>query len=518
MKTAILGPAARYLEGASADALRSGLVVGVSGSSRNACATLGTSDGVLGICSQERVTRVRGAGCNGTGLPDEAINALLARAGRQKTDITAYALAEPSAPLPDIEPSRVSHHFAHACAAFLPSPFDAATIVVCDHESPQISVWEGDGTTITPVEWPWTGTGFAELLSDCARAVGFTTPGREQRLEALARLDPDCSAEWALHLFALDDDRIRTAPDWQSEIERRAAGLDRRQQASVAAALQARLGALVVEFLARVQRRVGTRQNLCVGGSLFCNSYVNSTIKQSGLFERTFVPVDPANGGLSPGVALHAVGVRQRLTPFLGPCYSTEEIKATLDNCKLTYQWASEEQAIGFAVDVLHKGQLLAWFDGPMEWGPRALGARSILASPFSPYVLDNLNRFLKHRDEWRGYALSVPEAAVPAHFDGPGDSPFMECDYAPRDRARFQHVLPGPRASVRVHAAGADTPSRFLRLLHAFGETSGVPTLVNTSFNGLHEPIVCSPRDAIRVFYGTGLDVLVLDQFIIRK
>jgi carbamoyltransferase len=153
-----------------------------------------------------------------------------------------------------------------------------------------------------------------------------------------------------------------------------------------------------------------------------------------------------------------------------------------------------------------------------MEWGPRALGARSIIASPLAPYALENLNQFLKHREAWRGYALSGLEAAIHEHFEGPESAPFMECDYMPRDRERFRHILPGPRAAARVQTVGAGAPPRFRALLQAFGEAAGIPILVNTSFNGFQEPIVCSPRDAVRVFYGTGIDMLVLDEFVIHK
>jgi carbamoyltransferase len=154
-----------------------------------------------------------------------------------------------------------------------------------------------------------------------------------------------------------------------------------------------------------------------------------------------------------------------------------------------------------------------------MEWGPRALGARCILANPTAPYVLENLNRFLKRRDPWRGYALSGLHESLATHFEGPESAPFMECDYRPRDVARFREALPSADAAVRVHSvSAADGLPHFRRLLEAFGEATGLPFLINTSFNGFHEPIVCSPRDAVRVFYGTGLDVLVVNQFVLRK
>jgi carbamoyltransferase len=153
-----------------------------------------------------------------------------------------------------------------------------------------------------------------------------------------------------------------------------------------------------------------------------------------------------------------------------------------------------------------------------MEWGQRALGARSILANPLAPYVLENLNRFLKRRDPWRGYALSALGDGVGQHFDGPEHAPFMECDYRPRDASKLAHVLPVPEAAVRVQTIDARGPCRFRKLLEAFRAATGLPCVVNTSFNGFHEPIVCSPRDAVRVFYGSGIDVLMLDRFVLTK
>lgn len=495
------------------------LWVGLGGARRNACVTLCTGDEILGVCEQERITRVRAAGFNPTGLPDEALDELLRRAGRQRGEVTAYALAE-TAPAPaGIKLAHLEHHFAHACSAFLPSSFDSATIVVCDHEAPQLSVWDGNGSAITRVEWPWHGVGFAELYSQCAEALGFTTAGREQRMEAMARLDPTRRDHRATRLFSLVADQLWLAPDWKAQIDSWLGASEHRDRGSAAAALQSRIGDLLIQFLAEVRRRAPARQRLCVGGSLFYNSHFNSMVKLFGAFEEVFVPINPGNAGLAVGAALHVSRQGRRpVTPFLGPSYSAEEIKATLDNCKLTYEWASETDTIAIVVEALQKGRLVAWFDGPMEWGPRALGARSIVASPFAPYALDNLNRFLKQRDTWRGYALSGLDTAVREHFDGPEASPFMECDYVPRDRSRFGHILPGPHATVRVHTVGSDAPSRFRTLLHAFGEAVGIPIVVNTSFNGFREPIVCSPRDGVRVFFGTGIDTLVFGQFVVNK
>jgi len=493
----------------------SDLVVGVSGGSRHACVAVCSTERVLAVSEQERITRVRGAGVNRSGLPDEAIDELLSRVGRSREDIAAYVTPETA--MQAVSDSTLAHHLAHAWTAFLPSPFESAAVLICDHQFPYVSVWDGCDNSLTPMEWGWQGPGLAELYSTCA-AIVFKAEGKETSLEALARLDPAARNGRVDELIGGGITGLTLARDWQSQLEVCVADSGPRA-APVAASLQSRIGDLLVGLVAEIRRRLPARTRLCLGGSLFYNSHLNTRVKLCGEFDEVFVPVNPGNAGLSVGLALSARRCeRQVVSPFLGPSYGDDEIKATLDNCKLTYQWMSDAQIVGIAVRALEKGRLVAWFEAGMEWGPRALGGRSIVANPFAPYVLDNLNRFLKQRAPWRGYALSGLAPAVRDHFSGPSTSAFMECDYIPKDPDRFRHVLPGPGAAVRVHTVGVQEPPRFRALLRAFGEASGVPVLVNTSFNGFQEPIVCSPRDAVRVFFGTGIDVLIMGQFVLAK
>ena len=496
------------------------LTAGLGGVARHGCVALAEDDRLLGVCAQERVTRVRAAGFNTTGLPDEALDTLLRRLGRSRQDVGRYVVAETcSAPENGARIERLDHHFAHACTAYLTSQFASATVVVCDEDAPKVSVWEARDGSITPVEWPWTGPGFNDIYARLCRAFGFQSTMRDHRLEALARLRPGSNETSMRPLVSARADSITVAPHLEAEVEESLADSpDDSARASVAAALQGQLGSAFLEFLAAVRKR-SEYAHLALGGSLFYHSWVNTLAKRAGLFTEAFVPIDPGNAGLAVGAALHASGASSRfLSPFLGPAYTGQEIKETLDNCKLQYAWESDDAVIATAVRALQQGTLVGWFDGAMEWGPRALGARCILANPFAPYVLENLNRFLKHREHWRGYAISGLEEAVAEHFDGPARAPFMESDYRPRDPQRFVHVLPSPGAAIRVQTVGPVALPRFARLLKAFGMATGLPFLVNTSFNGFHEPIVCSPRDAVRVFYGSGLDLLVLGQFILRK
>jgi carbamoyltransferase len=361
--------------------------------------------------------------------------------------------------------------------------------------------------------------GFAELYSLCAETLGFNGRGREQRMEALARSQGPRGESPVVALFDVERDRLRVDPAWRVRVREMLEKGAHTESIRLAQALQHRIADLAIELLASMRERYPEFRHLCAGGSLFFNSHFNARLKLHGQFDDVFVPPNPGNAGIAVGAALHAAGpTRIPVSPFSGPAYSPEEIKGTLDNCKLTYQWASENETVAIAAQALYSGCLVAWFDGPMEWGTRALGNRSILANPFHPFVLENLNTFLKQREAWRGYALSGPTTVVREHFDGPASSPYMECDYQPKDPKRFRHVLPGDGAAVRIQTVGAEGPERFRALLDAFGRLSGLPMLVNTSFNGFREPIVCSPRDAIRVFYGTGADLLVLGHFVLRK
>jgi carbamoyltransferase len=495
------------------------LIAGLSGGARHACAALAEARGVVAVCAQERVTRVRGAGVNGSGVPDEALDLLLARSGRTRRDVERFAAAgRADSPVVDgHEP--LAHAFAHACTAYLSSPFTSAVIVVCDQGAPGISVWVGSGASVTPVDWPWDGPGLVEAYGRCAAAFGF---GAEvQRFEALARLGAGARDARVDRMLPLGDAAIDPASTLEGSIEAWLAGdrdIASPARIALAAALQTRIGELYVELLARVRRQVGN-ERLCIGGSFAAHSSMNTAAAASGLFSEVFVPVDPGNAGLAVGAALHASGRGPSpVSPFLGPSYSDQETKETLDNCKLQYSWEHEDAVLAAAVRALQDGRLVAWFDGAMEWGPRALGARCILASPAAPYVLENLNRFLKRREPWRGYALSGLEEAVAGSFTGPAAAPFMEYDYHPRDAERFRHVLPAAGAAVRVHTVDRGTSPRFRRLIETFAAATGMPFLVNTSFNGFNEPIVCSPRDAVRVFYGSGIDMLVLNHFVIAK
>ena len=501
------------------------VIVGVSGARRNAAAAVASGGQLLGVCEQERLTRIRGFALHPGELPAEAVDAVLRMVSRHEQDVTAYVTGEDGVSLPAGLPRvRLGHHYSHAATAFLTSPFDKAAVLVCDQSAgPEVSVWMGSGRDLVNRHWPWRGAGFASLFTEAGQLFGFRV-GEEHRLEALARLDGTHDLDFS-HLFRYVDHTLMVAPEWKRAVSEtlRADGnrWSVRQGARVAGAVQRALCDALLGVVADIRGSLGVTR-LCLGGGLFFNTFLNTRIADASIFDEVFVPPNPGNAGVAAGAALAVDSTSGKRTPervsaFLGPEYGLEEIKATLDNCKLSYECLSDGDVIETCVKTLSAGRLVGWFQGRMEWGPRALGHRSILASPFSPYVLDNLNVYLKRRERYQAYGLSVCEEARAAHFDGPARSSWMEYEYRLHDLERFRHVLPYETTHLRVQTVD-ETPSLFRELHQAFAAASGAGVLVNTSFNGFSEPIVCSPRDAIRVFYGTGLDLLVVGRFVVRK
>jgi carbamoyltransferase len=499
--------------------------VGVSGAKRNACAALCVGGRIGAAVQQERLTRVRGVGLEQRRLPVEAVDEVLALGGCGRDDATAYVIAERRAQLPPTLRSIVlDHHQAHAATAFLTSPFEQAVVLVCDRDAErEISVWKGSGGQLRYQQWPWRGRGFATLYSECAELFAFACPGEEHHLEALAHLGQGVKVDQLRSLFRYADGGLEVESGWRTRLEQliRTDRLRDGQGIETASAIQRRIGELLLEFIADI-RAIHDGDTLCLGGGFFYNTYFTTLIRRSGMFQNVFVPIDPGNAGLAVGATLmlawqeRPVSTDRAVSPFLGREYDAEEIKATLDGCKLSYSYVTESEALDTTVHALTHGQLVGWCQGRMEWGHRALGHRSILADPGSPYVLDNLNSFLRKRERWRSFGVSVREDAVGDLFCGPPASRFMEFEYGLRDD-RLRHIMPKGAASIRVQTVAPDG-GPFWTLHNRMEQATGVGVLVNTSFNGFREPIACSPRDAVRVFYGTGLDILVMGRFILRK
>lgn len=425
------------------------------------------STGVSGVaaCEENRLTRAVDSGT--TGPPDLSTAELLRFLERERTDIVSTV---------DVERGDVDAHAAHVEYAQRASGFIDPLVLVCGTD---VSAWRS--ASRLELDAP----SFARQYGDLVQRLRFRPHRDEHLVEALAR---------GGHREALD--------------------------------VQRRIGEELLSLLGELRRATGAA-SVCLSGGLFFNTYFTTLVAASGLFADVYVPPHPGRNGAAVGAALLAVRSAGATSadigsPYLGPSYTSQEIKATLENCKLSFDLLHDDALLEVSLHALFRGRLIGWYHGRLEWGPRALGHRSVLADPFAPHVLENLNGFLKRRPAFRAYGVSVPAARLEEFFDVEGAerafaSPFMQYEYRPRDPQRFATILPAGVKTLRVHTVDESEP-RFLALLERWGEKTGAPVLVNTSFNGFHEPLVCSPRDAVRVFYGTGIDVLALENFLLRK
>jgi carbamoyltransferase len=208
---------------------------------------------------------------------------------------------------------------------------------------------------------------------------------------------------------------------------------------------------------------------------------------------------------------------------YLGPQFSNEQIKQVLDNCKATYRWCnSEDQKIDEALGLLQAGRIVAWFQGAAEFGPRALGNRSLLASPWAPYVVDNLNDFVKHREPYRPFSLSIPEEDCRKYFECTTNGRFMTTMATPTPKMRklLEPVSSGfiVQDRVRLHIVAREDNALIWKLLRRSGEKGPAPILVNASFNLFGEPLVITPRDAVRSYFCSGVDTLIAGNFLLSK
>jgi carbamoyltransferase len=206
--------------------------------------------------------------------------------------------------------------------------------------------------------------------------------------------------------------------------------------------------------------------------------------------------------------------------PYWGPSFNRTEIKDTLDNSKARYSLQiTEDRKMDMAVQLLHAGKIVGWYQGATEFGPRALGNRSVLASPWADYVKENLNDYIKHREWFRPFALAIPEEDCDRWFEGSPSCRYMNSLATAKpaqDGLPESFLLPGNR--VRLHVVSREANPTFWRLLKRFGESAPAPILVNTSFNLFGEPLVVKPRDAMRSYFCSGLDALIIDNFVLSK
>jgi carbamoyltransferase len=269
-------------------------------------------------------------------------------------------------------------------------------------------------------------------------------------------------------------------------------------------------------------------KNLAAAGGCFMNSLANGKITSKTPFKRLFIPYAAADNGGAMGAALyvwHQVNGNPRVldqvppSPFLGPEFTNEEIESTLKKFRLSYQISID--ITSETANLIADGKLVGWFQSRMEFGERALGSRSILADPRRVEMKETLNSAVKYREGFRPFAPAILSEYTTQWFDISADVvvPYMEQVFSFREEKRSQvPAVVHADGTGRLQSVTQELSPRFHELITRFHEKTGVPIIINTSFNVQGEPIVCSPVDAIRTFFTSGLDVLVIGEFIIHK
>ena len=454
------------------------------------------------------------------------------------------------------------HHESHAASAFFPSPFDQAAIITTDGvgEWATTSLGVGNRSGIELNEEIHFPHSLGLLYSTFTGYCGFRVNSGEYKLMGLAPygepryvqtildelidLKEDGSYRlnlryfsfpWGLRMYsrAFEDLFGGRARSPESSITRRELDLARSIQV------------VTEEVVQRMARRAATEsgeRKLCMAGGVALNCVANGKLLRSGLFEEIWIQPAAGDAGGALGAALmawhdYAQVPREACVPDamegakLGPSYDADDIRAALETASMPYEELSEEPLCRRTAESLAAQKVIGWFQGRMEYGPRALGNRSILADPRQLRMQRHVNQSIKFRENFRPFAPAVLVEKVSDWFDMNHESPYMLLTAQVRDAhiqgegLERQRNIESPIAAVthvdgsaRVQTVSDQDNPLFYRLLQKFETLTGCPVLVNTSFNVRGEPIVCAPEDAIRCFQDTHMDILVIGPFWVDK
>jgi carbamoyltransferase len=439
------------------------------------------------------------------------------------------------------------HHLSHAASAFFPSPFDDAAVLTADGVGEWACTTLGVGHDIDlelshEIRYPHS---LGLLYSAFTAYLGFEVNEGEYKVMGMAAYGQATYVDKVRKLIRLLDDgsyrldlRYLGYPHGLKSIDEsfidlfgppRAAGADLEERfANIAASIQvvtedAMLG------LARRARRLSGSENLCMAGGVALNVLANARILRESGFKRLWIQpaAGDAGGCLGAATYLHHTVLRNprryRMdSAYLGPGYSNSDIYTFLEREGVQFTVLEDDQIAPCVARLLADNNVVGWFQGRMEFGPRALGARSILANPTDPTTKDTLNAKIKHREAFRPFAPSTLLEAASTYFDvgspvGDVESPFMLL--TARVRPDKQHLLPAIThldGTARVQTVSRTQNPLYYALIEEFGKLTGVPVLVNTSFNVQGEPIVCTPSEAFNSFAHTDMDYLVMGNALV--
>jgi carbamoyltransferase len=537
------------------------VVLGISGGIRSGhhdpAAVLYKDGKLVAAAEEERFLRIKHSEGR---LPENAIRFCLSQAGitLKNVDFLAYGYAT----VPGMDkrlkdymvlkfgscpPLRlIAHYMAHAASAFRVSGFPDSMILSADVSGDSVSTLlaHGDGDRIRIVKSVARPNSLGLFYSLLTQILGFQRDNDEYKVMGLASYGKEeVDLSWLLQ-FGKGEYRLNSEeylipvgpaqafPSKQEGIysDRLVTrlGFPRLKEASLtqshmdlAYSAQKTLERCVIDLVTWLHAQTGSR-NLCIAGGVGLNCVMNQRLLSLPFVDQIYVQPAASDAGTAIGAALEVLaehGVRPELMThvYTGPAFGEQEIQKALESYKVPYR--READVCRFAAEKISQGCIVAWFQGAMEFGPRALGNRSILADPRDPAMKERINATIKFREDFRPFAPAVLEESVEEYFCDGVKSPFMTLtfDVRPEKKASIASIT-HVDGTARIQTVSEKTNPRFHRLIAEFRRLTGIPMVINTSFNVKGQPIVCTPRDAVSTFYMTGMDHLVLGDFVLSK
>jgi len=438
----------------------------------------------------------------------------------------------------------IKHHLSHAASAFLFSSFEKAAILTADGvgEWATMSFGVGDGKDIKIIKEMHFPDSLGLLYTAVTTYLGFEALRGEGKVMGLAGYGKPCYLDKFKQMVTVKSDgsfmleqsffgfnkgsrmygnklvkSLGEARHPESKIEQR--------HCDIAASLQQFTEDILIAIANHVYRETRL-DKLCLAGGLFLNCVVNSKILENTPFQEIYVQPAAGDSGGALGVALyiyHSILGKERKyiinDVYLGPDFPKNQIKRALINSHIDFKELEDAELLKYVAKKISQNKIIGWFHGRMEFGPRALGNRSILANPCNPQMKDLLNSKVKKREAFRPYAPVVLVERANEFFDTKQLSPFMLiAGRVKDDLARCIPAVTHIDKTARIQAVSRDLNPRLWQLLREFEALTGIPVLINTSFNLRGEPIVCTPEDAISCFNRSQMDCLVMDNYIAER
>jgi carbamoyltransferase len=423
----------------------------------------------------------------------------------------------------------VPHHLSHAASAFHCSPYQKAAVLTLDGRGERATTGYayGDGHELEWIGQVCMPHSLGMLYEEVTEYLGFLRSSDEYKVMALASFGEPRLAQQFREIVQLGANGQYQITDLRLDERfgppRLKGGPINRKHYDIARSLQLVLEETVVE-ISRWLHSASRCDNLCMAGGVALNCVMNARVRDQGPFRNIWVQPAAGDAGTAVGAALWIDAKERRPAQreyvmdhvFLGPEYSDEEIEEFLSWTKVPYRRL--ENVAEEVADLLVQDKVIGWFQGRMEMGPRALGARSILASPIHAEMQARLNE-IKDREDFRPVAPVVLEEFAAEWFHRGRPSPFMLFVFdVPPDKADRIPAVRHVDGTARIQTINRAQNERYYDLLRAFHARTGTPVLVNTSFNTRGEPIVCTPRDAVECFWTSPLDALAIGSFLLEK